>query len=365
MILDTRRILGGFAIFSIVLLRLVIGWHFFGEGAKKIEWDGHDKQFRMVFSADDFLVQAKGPLAPLYLQHTPSEHEWRTLLASPRQNVPQSAEQIAERTAWARDYVKRQSEAKKKGEPLPVEFSPFSAVHDWATKIADDWRAAIEKFKGVAGITDEQKKAADAALNNRLTELSDYITTEEPNFADYRHELWRLANWREAPETGEVPFHDSRITAKAGETSAKAKDWVAQVRSFDEQLRGDLEGLLTSEQRTQANTTAAVEGALADPHQHNADFISTVATIVTIGVGVLLIFGFFTRLAAIVGALFLLGVILSQPFWVAGTIPTINQCVELASLLVLAGTGAGRWAGMDGCLSALFRRRRYVTVLED
>ena len=365
MILDTRRILGGFAIFAIVLLRLVVGWHFFGEGAKKIEWDSSAKRFHMDFSADDFLVQAKGPLAPLYLEHTPSDHEWRTLLVSPRQNEPQSAERIAERTGWARDYLKRQNEAEKKGELAPVEFSPFSAVHDWATKIADDWRAGVEKFKAITGLTDEQKKAADKALNNRLVELSDYVVTEEPNFTEYRHELWRLSNWRDAPETGEVPFHDARITTKAGETSAKAKEWLAQIRTMDGQLNSDLQGILTTEQRGEPATVAAAEDALADANQHKANFISMVATIVTIGVGICLIFGFLTRFAAIIGALFLLGVILSQPFWVPGTIPTMNQCVEFASLLVLAGTGAGRWAGMDGCLAALFGRRRFVTVIED
>ena len=87
-------------------------------------------------------------------------------------------------------------------------------------------------------------------------------------------------------------------------------------------------------------------------------------TVVTIGVGVCLLFGLFTRLASIVGALFLFGVIASQPFWISATAPTINQCVEFTALLVLAGTGAGRWAGIDGCLAALFRRRRALVVEE-
>jgi uncharacterized membrane protein YphA (DoxX/SURF4 family) len=93
------------------------------------------------------------------------------------------------------------------------------------------------------------------------------------------------------------------------------------------------------------------------------DFINTLTTYLTIGVGICLILGFFTRTASILGALFLLGVIASQPFWIASAAPTTNQCVELAALLVLAGTGAGRWAGMDGCLGALFGRR--ILVVQD
>jgi hypothetical protein len=32
----------------------------------------------------------------------------------------------------------------------------------------------------------------------------------------------------------------------------------------------------------------------------------------------------------------------------------MNQCIEFAGLLVLAGTGAGRWAGLDYFTYALF-----------
>jgi hypothetical protein len=47
------------------------------------------------------------------------------------------------------------------------------------------------------------------------------------------------------------------------------------------------------------------------------------------------------------GALFLLAVIAAQPPWATGAEPTIYQTLELAGLLVLAGTGAGRWFGLD------------------
>ena len=99
-----------------MLLRLVIGWHFFGEGLKKVEYDRHDGQLHMVFSADTELLNlAKGPLAPLYLAHTPSDHEWRTLLASPRENVPKTPEQIAEQTKWVREYSQRQNRGEGQG----------------------------------------------------------------------------------------------------------------------------------------------------------------------------------------------------------------------------------------------------------
>jgi uncharacterized membrane protein YphA (DoxX/SURF4 family) len=220
------------------------------------------------------------------------------------------------------------------------------------------------KFKSIAGITEAQKQEADKSLHARLADLWDYIMSEEQNIAEYRHELWRLANWHNAPEAGGVPYYKHRIAANAGETGASAAAWREQVRVIEDGLREDLYAILTPEQRAQSETLDHVRDAVADPNQHKLAFINTVATWVTIGVGVCLILGFFTRLAATVGALFLFGVIASQPFWIASAAPTMNQGVELAALLVLAGTGAGRWAGMDGCLGRLFGRRRAVPVVD-
>ncbi|MCC7475696.1 MAG: DoxX family protein [Pirellulales bacterium] len=365
MTIDSRRVLGGFAVFAIVLLRLVIGWHFFGEGAKKLEYDRHAGQFRMVFSADEFFAQAKGPLAPVFLGYTPSGHEWRALLASPREHVPPTPEQAAESAKWVKEYARRRSDAEKKGEAAPIEFVPGGAASEWGAKVVEDWRAAVERFKGIPGLTDAQEQQCDQLLAQRLVQLNEYLAGEEAAIAEYRHELWRLANWRKLPEAGDVPYYSKRVATKAGETAAQAAGWREQVRIFEDALHQDLLGLLTDEQRAKPEEMTVANAALADANQAKLDCINKVATVLTLGVGLCLIFGFVTRLASLAGALFLLGVIVSQPFWAAGAVPTINQCVELSGLLVLAGTGAGRWAGIDGCLAALFGRIRRMNVVEN
>jgi uncharacterized membrane protein YphA (DoxX/SURF4 family) len=119
-----------------------------------------------------------------------------------------------------------------------------------------------------------------------------------------------------------------------------------------------LDAVLTKEQRAEAITTAAVEDALSDPRQSRLNTINVVVTILTIGVGVCLLLGIFTRLASTVGALFLLGVILSQPPWLPDSIDTMPNIIEFAALLVLAGTAAGRWFGLDYLTYKLFSRRR-------
>ena len=67
-----------------------------------------------------------------------------------------------------------------------------------------------------------------------------------------------------------------------------------------------------------------------------------------------LVIGLFTRLSAVVLALFLLSIILSQPAWLSGTVDTYNQTVECIALLVLASSHVGRWAGLDFFVHHLF-----------
>jgi uncharacterized membrane protein YphA (DoxX/SURF4 family) len=159
-----------------------------------------------------------------------------------------------------------------------------------------------------------------------------------------------------------VPFVQSRIATKNIETGGKVKAWRAQAAALDAGYYDDLSRILTPEQRAQATTVTALQAATTDATQARLEKLNIVVTAVIIAVGVCLLLGFFTRLAAIVGALFLLGVICSQPFWIAESVPTINQCIEFAGLLVLAGAGAGRWFGLDYLTYAMFHRNRVVEV---
>jgi uncharacterized membrane protein YphA (DoxX/SURF4 family) len=361
---DRRRYLSLFAVFALVLLRLVIGWHFLREGLDKVEYDRHDGELRLAFSAGGFLTNAKGPLAGYYHGQTPDDHGWRDLLAAPRRNAPPGAEQAAADAKWKSNYERRRNDAVKKGEPAPVEFSPSAPYRDWAERIADEWQSTASTVKLIAGLADDQRKKADAVLSARLEQLAGYLASESGAIAEYRHELWRLQNWRDAPEAREVPFHDERIAVKASETAGQPAPWVDWVRGLESDYHDDLRSILTDEQRGLALTSAALDDALTDPRQKQLDLINVVVTCLTIGVGVCLLVGFFTRLASIAGALFLLGVILSQPPWVYDALPTMPNIIEFAGLLVLAGTGAGRWLGLDFLTYALFNRwRRHDDVM--
>jgi uncharacterized membrane protein YphA (DoxX/SURF4 family) len=350
--------LGAWSAAALVLLRLVIGWHFFQEGTQKFAYDAAEGRYRITFSAESFLRQAVGPLAGLFHLQVPDTHDWPDLLAVPRENKPLTADQQQERSQWAADYQARRDAAAKSKEPLPIEFPPFAPYHDWAVRIVGDWRGVLADVAAIPGLSDDQRRQAADAFVRRQQQLADWLAGEADAITAYQHELWRLHEMRSAPEARGLPYGEERIAAKAAETRATPLAWVAQVQEFQAGYFRDLDGVLSAEQRNDPAVVAAMAAALTEPRQAWLGFVNVAVTVLTLSVGACLLVGLFTRIAAVVGAGFLLAIIATQPPWVAGAEPTIYQTVELAGLLVLAAVGAGRWAGLDFFLGALWRRLR-------
>jgi uncharacterized membrane protein YphA (DoxX/SURF4 family) len=317
---DRRRYLGAVAILGIVLLRLAVGWHFYREGSSKFSYDPASHRFKVnsSFSAESFLSQAKGPLADWFRSLAPDGHGW---------------------SEW--DVVARPELSIKASRP-ELDFA-----EDWSRRITDDWQTLLTKFSAIPGLTEEQRKSATAAFDAKKKELSEYLSDRAEEIAEYQNELERTARLRATPEAREVPFVERRIATETAKNRRTPLPWVAQVESFDEQFVGDLRGILSAEQQTDAAVAAAADEALTTDEARRLKYLNIAVAYLTVGVGILLLVGFFTRLAAIVGAVFLLAVIATQPPWISGATPTYYQMIELAGLIVLAGAGAGRWAGLD------------------
>jgi uncharacterized membrane protein YphA (DoxX/SURF4 family) len=357
---DRRRKLGVFAVLALVLLRLAVGWHFFREGLGKLAYDDGTRQYQVAFSAAGFLSQAKGPFAERFHAWAPSAHDWSRLLAVPRQGHERTPDEANQQSKWQGDYELRRAAAEKSNSPIPLEFSPSAPYHDWATQIVEDWKSILASVSAIPGLTEEQRHHAADIFADRVEQLADYLAAQADAIVDYQHELWRLNGWRATPEGTDLPYLQKRIAAKTGETAAAATPWVNQVRDFEQKLIDELRGILNPEQKSQATTLQSLRDALTPPDQLLLHRLNVGVTILTIVVGACLLLGFFTRLASLAGALFLLAVVATQPPWIADTAPTYNQFIELVALLVLAGTGAGRWLGLDFFTYALFHRRRDI-----
>lgn len=95
--------------------------------------------------------------------------------------------------------------------------------------------------------------------------------------------------------------------------------------------------------------------ALPKPKRYplNSDVIDVIIRYFDITVGVLLICGLFTRVAAVAGALFLLSICASQWPFTPGAAPIWYQLIEAMAMFVLAALGAGQYAGFDSILGPL------------
>lgn len=337
---------------AILLLRLCVGWHFFSEGIQKVAYDRNTGQWGLDFSAEGFFRQAKGPLAKVFWERIPGGHHWQANLIVPRQLTPSGGEQLSD---WVTEYVRRRQSELKSGKHADVEILDFVPFASWKEQIDLDRRAMLKGFIDVPGLTEAQRTQAAEAFERRDQQLADYLAGESLDIQAYQHELWRLDNMQQAAGAEEVPYRQSRIAKKAAEVDSTPQKWVATVRQYDQEFVHELQGLLTEEQAVSV-VGAQANAALTDPKKTQLRWVNLAVTGLTIGVGCCLLLGLFTRLASVVGALFLLSVMVTQLPWVPGanTVFFYYQLVEFAALLFLAAVAAGRVAGLDFILHGLW-----------
>ncbi|MFV2068152.1 MAG: DoxX family protein [Pirellulales bacterium] len=302
----------------LVALRLAIGWHFFKEGEKKL--------LDPNFSSAPFLMQARGPLAPTFRTFLPDVHGWKQELGRP---LFDSAAERAEK-------------AEQEGDAGTDERPPYEA---WSDRILRERKAALDRFVTRQQLDEQARKEAETIFEARRDQLLDYLESESEEIAAYRYELGRLGQMERQPEAAGVPFEKSRIAEKVQETKSKPLVWVRQVQKFDKAFAGDLRGLL-QDRADGSNVAVFAPGKLA--------WLNVTITYVTLGVGVCLILGLFTRTALVVGVVFLMSVIATQPPGWPGVQPMYKEFVETIAMLALATTPVGRWGGLDFFIHTAF-----------
>lgn len=341
---------GFLSVLAIVLLRLVVGWHFFSEGREKLAYDAESGEYHVTFTAEGFLRGAKGPLAESLQAFVPSDHNWQALLSQPAERREAADEEAAKKRDDAiTDWIFQRNAAAKSANPPDIETPDFAPYKAWENRILADWVESLHTAIVSIPVEPETHAAATETFEARKRQLKDYLAGEFDAIADYQHELWRVEQQRQDPKTGELPFHDERIAQLEAESRSTARPWIAQVASFQDGFRKELQSLLITGGGSNAIEREAISRSFEDPAAGKLRTVNMVITALTLGVGICLLLGLFTRLASIAGIGFLLSVMASQPPWVAGaeTDFFFYQLVECAALLVLFATAAGRWLGLD------------------
>lgn len=282
------------ALVALALLRSVIGLHFFLEGLSHLrdpEW-----------SSVGFRKAAVGPLANQYRSLLPETGAWSATLG------------VADRR--------------------PTE----EASAAWERSVATAWEQRLAERLKVVPLPDDKLAAAQAALEASRKELTGWLTALRPDLNDYRLELVRLADKEATKAAAEVPFERERVAKKRRELAGRASAWMAEAAAMGRRLEATWDDSLSAAEREKI-----VAATPKTPLWKGDRFVSW--SLLTIGA--CLVLGLLVKFNAMGGALFLLTVVASQPFWVAGAQATYDQWVELSALLVLAALPTGGWSGLD------------------
>lgn len=303
---------------ALVALRAGIGWHFFTQGVAKYE--------DPTFSSEGFLRQAKGPLAERYQAMIPDFHGFDKALD----------ELLGD----------NQPEIKDIRQVLADKSNPLDR---WANQVKQDWGKyaadAAAHYAYAETPDNNEKQAADSRLNEAFEKLDDAVGEFRAWLVDNPHDVAYWIRLQRSKTGNEVPFERPRLATQQAEVFAERAKLKSQVAKAEKELEADLYNVLSPKNREDVEPMAGEESSLAK--------FDTFLMYSLMAIGVCLMSGFLTRLAALGGAFFLCSVIGTQPPWVPEAAPTYSETIEMLGLVVLATTSSGRWLGLDYFLGKL------------
>ncbi|MGE0756929.1 MAG: hypothetical protein AB7O38_07910 [Pirellulaceae bacterium] len=278
---------------ALVALRVLIGMHFFREGVNKLR---DPKPF-----SGGFFANAKGPFA------------------TPFYNL-----------VWDRDGLAR------------LNFQ--GTLSQW-----DQFQAQVEQHYG---FDDAQRQRAKQIREGYEDQYKEYLAAKADDIREYRGNLKRRDEYARDQQRLEVASLRAQNDRIEEEIRGKKPGLVGPIDNMWRGLSRDLNAIATSEQR------AAGTVMLPKPARRalDSDTIDAIIPWFDAVLGVLLVMGLLTGPAAIIGALFLFSVAISQWPVTPGAIATWPQVIEGVALLVVAAAGAGRYAGFDSVVDALRNR---------
>ena len=327
----------------IVVLRIGVGWHFLYEGIWKTDPSNG-------FSSKGFLGMAKGPVKDFYYFFLPD-------LGG--ENRLQMAEVY--RGTIGEDGVKTVKTSDRIGWTFPV--------------IEKEWFDYYRDFRAKYGLGSEENEAqraqAKAILDQYVLSLREYVLENREDIRAFTASKDRFEK-KMAATKNDAEYQRIRDWDAELKYRNEGEKFIAEPISMGKNLQLDLWNVLTPEQRALGELPDIAYGS---DNSCLMDFISSLPWLrnfakpsrmgfldltVTLGIaaiGLCLLLGFCSRLAALGGACFLLNVVLSQFPW-----PTVypffpdqighfmifsKDAIELLVCLFLASIPAGRWGGLD------------------
>jgi uncharacterized membrane protein YphA (DoxX/SURF4 family) len=294
----------------LVVLRLSLGCHFLYEGVWKIE-------HRREFTAEPFLSQAKGPVAQFFYAMLP-------------------------------DIDGRQRLALSKDENGDDEIQGQSWLNAWDTLR----QKVIDRYK----LADEQKERVDQIRESYKHLLAAYLKEHRAEIVGYFDSLARFdeaENNRLHGVGNDSAYLRQRQWDRQQDLRKEVHDWLAEIDAMGDSYGQELYGVLDVDQKARG----PIPPDWNPLHWGRMEQINFAVTYGLAAIGLCLMLGFCTRLAALGGAAFMVFVILTQPAWptiyppappVVGHALWVNKdFIEMVALVLLSTTAAGRWGGLD------------------
>ena len=367
---------------ALCLLRFAIGIHFFSEGTSKYQ-SGN-------FSAEPFIRQARGPIAP-YLRQLLDDQNALLRLCIDQKKIQFQSKQPAEdgdgaeqknvdqvvnldpyltKSVWASFVLEANDVYDFGDEELLEKYNKQKAdlmAQLRAAESAEDGGGDVgsinAELQSVSQKVDALKKQvteAELILASAQRQLQTFLDTNSHEILEYFGGLDRLDGFNRDGENREqvveyVPSLRGQYAEIRSDLDKKRNQWIAEIEKIWDGLENDINGLAIDEQQSRG---PVVLSRPYQPKSSRIEFINKFIPWFDMIVGGLLIVGLFSRLASLAGGLFLLTVILTQPFWLPGSAPTFYQSIELAGLVVIFATCAGRYGGLDGIISGFGLVRR-------
>lgn len=401
---DERRV-SRVAVVLVVLLRLGIGWQLLYEGL----WKFHSLNTPKPWTAEGYLKNAQGPFRETFRNLTgdPDELGWldydRVLARwndwynrftsfhsdlSDRQKVdlynflygPQEfaakldqlpkGVTVSDKGNIKFAAVKYDPKGKRlvvdgKLHLLPDEREGLLAlVKDDDSSAAKQFQRAVQEvFQRSLKLSQSEKLAvllkADPARVGLLstTKGGEVVERRMGEIENYKELLKR---YNAGLARAKTAFQWDHLNTQWTEIQKKRQELVGPVKKLDEELRRYAEELLTTEQLGRG----PVPEALTPVDKINRQTMWGLTIL-----GVLLIAGLFTPVAAIGGAVMVFFFYLAVPPWPG--VPEVpgpehsfiinKNLIEVMALLAIAALPTGRWFGMDALLYRFWPRRKPKT----
>jgi uncharacterized membrane protein YphA (DoxX/SURF4 family) len=346
--------------FFLILLRLAIGWHFLAEGYHKLEgyWRGPTETVvgkSKPFSSAGYFREGTGPLAGII----------RKEVGDP--------------------------DAETLGRLQPLAPSGDSATTPPHSRtpplLAQEWSDYVKRFSDYYGLDDRQRQEAEGKLQQAEDAVVLWLTREDVDEKTRPIKKTFQSNTIEVkmPMPQRVAEYKAKLDALhdtmsnrlflmghdvEGRRLLDTKAEVMRLRSalltdLDEhtkQLQKSLDGLLTEEQKKQAEGKGAAPSPEPPPNRVQKWIdLSTMYGLAILGA--CLVLGLFSRAACLLSAGFLLTTYFCVPPWpwlpvapnTEGYYAFVNKnVIEMLALLALATTASGRWFGLDALIHAIF-----------